>query len=146
MWNWKRASARLLRLLRSGIAGLAATGADVGTLTILVTVAHWSPRAASVPALLAGAIVNFVGNREYAFHAHAGDARKQVLGYTAVEGIALVLNGLSYELVLRFVSGAARYFWLVRLFTSNFVFLAWSYPLWKRVFRAPGQKTDDTGL
>jgi putative flippase GtrA len=39
-------------MARSAVAGLAATGADLATLSFLVLVAHWSPRAANVPALL----------------------------------------------------------------------------------------------
>jgi putative flippase GtrA len=126
---------RAKSVLRSGLAGLAATGADLGTLSLLVAVAHWQARAANVPALLVGGVVNFIGNRIYAFHARGGNAAAQVVGYTAVEGVALGLNGLLYDAVLRWVPETAAYFWLVRLVTTNVVFVLWSYPLWQRVFR-----------
>jgi putative flippase GtrA len=126
---------RLKTLIRSCAAGLAATGADMVTLTLLVGVAHWQPRSANVPALVVGGVVNFVGNRHYAFHAREGNAAKQALGFSVVEVIALGLNGLLYDLVLRLVPAATGVYWLVRLATTNAVFLLWSYPLWRRVFR-----------
>jgi putative flippase GtrA len=126
---------KITELLRAGIAGIAATAADMLTLTLLVSVAHVHARAASIPALVVGGIVNFVGNRHYAFRASAGHVGKQAVGYTAVELVALALNGLLYDTVLRALPGAVHVYWLVRLCTSNLVFLAWSFPLWRRVFR-----------
>lgn len=129
MWN------RALQLLRAGIAGIAATAADIGTLALLVSVLHVDARLANVPALVVGGIVNFVGNRHFAFRARAGHVGKQAAGYTAVELVALALNGFLYDTVLRLVPGARALYWLVRLATSHAVFLGWSYPLWGRVFR-----------
>jgi putative flippase GtrA len=130
-----RLTDRLTTLLRSGVVGLAATGADLLVLTLLVEVAHLHPRAANVPALLVGGFVNFLGNRIYAFRAKEGNAAAQAVGYTAVEGVALALNGVLYDAVLRWMPVTDAYFWLVRLITTNVVFVAWSYPLWRRVFR-----------
>ena len=124
-----------MRMVRSAAAGLAATGADLATLSILVVGAHWPPRLANVPALLVGGIVNFVGNRVYAFHARGGNAALQAAGFTVVELVALALNGVLYDAVLRLVPAAGSVFWLVRLLTTNVVFLFWSYPLWHKVFR-----------
>ncbi len=125
---------KLLTLLRAGVAGLAATAADLATLTVLVSVPHVDPRLASLPALLVGGVVNFLGNRHFAFRARDGNVGKQVAGYTAVEIVALAVNGLLYDTVLRLVPGARAAYWLVRLVTSHAVFLGWSYPLWRRVF------------
>jgi putative flippase GtrA len=125
----------MAQLLRAGVAGLAATGSDVATLAILVSVLHVDARVANVPALVVGGIVNFVGNRHFAFRAQDGDVGKQAAGYTAVELVALALNGLLYDAVLRCVPGAGHFYWAVRLVTSHLVFLAWSYPLWRKVFR-----------
>ncbi|HEX7664783.1 MAG TPA: hypothetical protein VF407_09740, partial [Polyangiaceae bacterium] len=75
---------------------------------------------------------------EFAFRdAKHGALEKHVVGYLLVEIVALVLNGALYDLVLRIVPGSTHLYWLVRLATSNVVFLLWSYPLWRRVFRAP---------
>ncbi|HEX4445515.1 MAG TPA: GtrA family protein [Polyangiaceae bacterium] len=133
----ERTIERLKTMSRSAVAGLAATGADLATLSFLVVVAHWHPRSANVPALLVGGVVNFLGNRGFAFHAREGSAAKQAVGYTAVEGAALALNGLLFDAAMRWLPGGGAYFWAVRLVITNVVFLAWSYPLWKRVFRVP---------
>jgi putative flippase GtrA len=128
MWS------RVVQLLRAGIAGIAATGSDLLTLALLVSVLHVDARVANVPALVVGGVVNFLGNRHFAFRAGGGDVAKQAVGYTVVELIALALNGFLYDLVLRTVPGATHAYWLVRLATSHAVFLCWSYPLWRRVF------------
>jgi putative flippase GtrA len=131
----ERVDDRLMRLVRSAAAGLAATGADLATLSLLVIGAHWAPRSANVPALLVGGVVNFAGNRVYAFHARGGNAALQAAGFAAVEIAALALNGVLYDAVLRAIPAVASIFWLVRLLTTNVVFLFWSYPLWHKVFR-----------
>jgi putative flippase GtrA len=133
---------KLVTLLRAGVAGIAATGSDLATLAVLVSVFHVDPRVANVPALLVGGVVNFVGNRYFAFRAHRGHAGKQAAGYTAVEIVALALNGVLYDTVLRMVPGARAAYWLVRLATSHAVFLGWSYPLWRKVFAVPAREGD----
>jgi putative flippase GtrA len=126
---------RALRLLRAGIAGGAATVVDLGVLAVLVSAFHVDPRAASVPALLCGGTVNFFGNRHFAFRASKESLARQAALYTVVEIVALTLNGLAYDAVLRSVPHAAGAYWAVRLATSHLVFLVWSYPMWSRVFR-----------
>jgi putative flippase GtrA len=132
--------ADVVRLLRAGAAGLAATAVDLGVLALLVSGLHVDARLASIPALIAGGVANFVGNRHFAFRgdgAERGDLARQALGYTLVEVIALALNGILYDTTLRLFPAATSAYWAVRLVTSHLVFLAWSYPLWRRVFRAP---------
>lgn len=129
--------ASFLQLLRAGAAGIAATLADLGVLTLLVSVLHWNARAASIPALIAGGVVNFLGNRHFAFRAASGSLARQATLYTLVELMALAFNGILYDMALRVFPGASHIYWAVRLVTSHLVFLAWSYPLWKRVFAEP---------
>ncbi len=126
--------ARLARFLRAGIAGALATLVDVATLAILVSGFHVDARAASVPALIAGGLANFVGNRHFAFRAREGSLVRQAVLYTLVEVFALAANALLYDAVLRTWPQTTHAYWLVRLATSHLVFLAWSYPLWRRVF------------
>ncbi|MEO8877846.1 MAG: GtrA family protein [Polyangiaceae bacterium] len=130
---------RVLEIVRSLLAGGAATLADLAVLTSLVSLLHWSPRDANLPALIIGGVVNFFGNRSFAFRAASGSLQKHVVGYVLVEVVALALNGILYDVFLRAVPGAAHLYWLVRLATSNVVFLCWSYPLWRRVFRVEPQ-------
>src|SRR2546422_135751 len=80
-----------------------ATRADLAYRALLSSRRHWDARATSIPALLVGGIVNFAGNRHFAFRAERGSLARQAVGYTVVEGVALALNGLLYDLVLRTV-------------------------------------------
>lgn len=131
-----------LRLIRAFLAGGAATLADLAVLTLLVSALGVSPRVANVPALLAGGVVNFLGNRHFAFKAAEGSLAKQATLYTLVELVALGLNGVLFDVAMRlpFVAHAphaAAWVVPIRLVTSNLVFLAWSYPLWRLVFKVP---------
>ncbi len=130
----KKLLAEGLRLVRAGGAGLLATAADLAVLTLLV-LAGLDPKVASFPALLVGGAVNFFANRHFAFRAKAGHVGKQAMGYTIVEVVALALNAVLYDFVLRTMPFATHAFWVVRLVTSHLVFLCWSYPLWRKVFR-----------
>lgn len=127
-------SSRLFRLLRSGLAGGAATLVDLAVLSLLVSVVGLPPSAASAPALLAGGLANFFANRHFAFRAHEGSLLRQLALYVVVESGALALNGLLFEIALRLTPGAPSMYVALRLVTSHLVFLAYSYPLWHRVF------------
>lgn len=129
---------KLWKLLRSGAAGILATAVDIGTLALLVSGLHLSAQVANVPALVAGGVANFAGNRWFAFRAHGGSLPKQALGYTIVEVVALALNGWLFALALHAFPQATHAYWAVRLVTSHVVFLLWSYPLWCVVFRQRG--------
>lgn len=122
------------RFVRAAVTGSGATLVDLGVLSLLVQVGRWDPRAASLPALVAGGVANFLGNRHFAFRAAAGSIARQALFYTLVEVIALALNGALYDAALRAVPAAGHGYWAVRLVTSHLVFVCWSYPLWRRVF------------
>ena len=128
---------QILRLVRAGIAGLAATVVDLGVLALLVSGFGIAARIASVPALLLGGVANFLGNRHFAFRAREGSLFRQAALYTLIEVVALALNGALFDLVLRSRPDAAHAYLWVRLCTSHLVFLCWSYPLWNRVFVAP---------
>ncbi len=127
----------LFQALRAGAAGIFATAVDLAVLAGLVTLLHVDPRAASVPALIAGGVANFLGNRHFAFRAQGGSVVRQAALYTAVEVIALAYNGLLYAAALHFFPRTTPLYWAVRLVTSHVVFLTWSYPLWRKVFVAP---------
>ena len=127
-----------LRLLRALLAGGAATLADIAVLALLVSACGLAPRVASIPALVVGGVVNFFGNRHFAFRATSGSLAMQALLYGLVELAALAANGVLFDVVMRLLPhGLAWAYVPVRLVTSNLVFLAWSYPLWRLVFRVP---------
>jgi putative flippase GtrA len=110
-----------------------ATLADLGTLAMLVSILHVDPRAANVPALLAGAAVQFFANRHFVFDAREGSLAKQATLFVLVESMALVLNGLLFHHAMRIAPPAL--YAVARLVTSNLVYLGFSYPLWRFVFR-----------
>lgn len=136
------ASYKLVRLVlqtvRAGAAGILATATDLATLALLVSGFGVSPHVANVPALLAGGVANFAGNRWFAFRAHREPLGRQIVGYALVELVALALNGWLFEMALRIFPHATHAYWALRLATSHIVFLCWSYPLWCFVFRQRG--------
>jgi putative flippase GtrA len=125
----------VLVLVRSMLAGGVATLVDLGTLTLLVSVIGVSPRVASLPALLLGGAANFLGNRHFAFRAASGDAKRQAVSFGLVFVVTLALTGFFFDLAMRV--GVARVvpYWIVRLIVSNIVYLGWSFPMFRLVFR-----------
>ncbi len=139
-------SPRFARFARSALAGGAATLVDLGVLGLLVGVVHVSAAAANLPAALAGAVVQFAGNRRFAFRSKGPIAREALL-FGAAEVVTLGLNvGLFHVVDVgaallggQGALGAGRAM-LARAATTNLVFVAWSYPAWKWVF-APARHT-----
>lgn len=134
---------RLGQLFRAFLAGAAATLADLAVLTVLVSGLGLAPRVANVPALLVGGVVNFLGNRHFAFRASTGSLPRQAALYTLVELVALALNGVLFDVAMRALPAHGAAYLLTRLVTSHVVFLLWSYPLWRLVFRVerPAERT-----
>jgi putative flippase GtrA len=128
-------SRRLLTFARSLVAGAGATLADMAVLALAVGALGLSPRIANVPALLVGATVQFFGSRHFAFRAGEGRLGRQLGWFAATEVVALLLNGVLYDLVAaRLVLGMGGAVAL-RAAISFAVFALWSHPLWCRVFR-----------
>lgn len=125
----------MLRLLRAALAGSAATLVDIAVLALLVSLFHLDPRAANVPALVAGGIVSFVGNRHFVFRATKGSIVKQAVLFAFVEIVALALNGVLFDGAMRALAAHASFYVPIRLVTTNLVFLFFSFPLWHLVFR-----------
>jgi putative flippase GtrA len=128
----------LPRFVRSLVSGGAATLVDLGVLTFLTAVCTTPARLANLPALVAGGVVTFALNRSYAFEAKHGPLAEHVTLFAIVEVLALAWNGLLFDVGLRLVPSLATHPLgpaIVRLVTSHLVFVAWSYPLWRWVFR-----------
>lgn len=135
---------RVFVFLKSTVAGALATLADLGVLSILVSLLHVPARMASLPALLVGGVVNFIGNRSFAFRTkdgRSGSLPRQVVLYSLVEAVALVLSALLFDAALQHVHFAQNLYPVVRLVTGSLVFFLWSYPLWKRIFRSEKRAT-----
>src|SRR6478736_9352688 len=83
--------ARFTTFARSLLTGGAATLADLAVIALATGLFHLSPKVANVPALLVGAIVQFFGNKHFAFRARGGNLRRQATLFVATEAVALVL-------------------------------------------------------
>lgn len=124
----------LYRLARSAGAGAVATVVDLASITILVEVLHVSKRAANVPALTLGAITMFVGQKYFAFRA-AGDVKKEIAFFTAVQVGGFALNAFIFDVAIRSSVLAAKYYLVTRMAVGNVVWLGYSFPMWHLVFK-----------
>jgi putative flippase GtrA len=129
---------RLATFVRSALTGGAATVVDLLVIAVAVGLLHVAPAVANVPALLAGAVVQFFGNRHFAFRGGSGGLARHAALFLVAEAVTLLLNGGVYHLVVTHVALGAAGAVLVRAVTTNLVFVLWSYPVWKRIFQPAG--------
>jgi putative flippase GtrA len=131
------------RLLRSCLAGLAATAVDLSALLLLVEVPGLQPRMANVPALLLGACIQYFGNKYLAFGDRSPVSKRQVWLFGLVEVGALIANAWIFHVLVTLVPASYA---LARPLGSLVVYLGFSYPLWTRVFsRAHPFPTEEPG-
>ncbi len=122
----------LLRLFRSlGVGGLA-TLTDLMALTLLVSGVGVPSRAASIPALVLGAVVQFVGNKRFAFRDRSPDWARQGLQFAGVEMLGFAANALLFDLL---VTRTPMPYVVARCLGSFFVYVAICMPLWTRIFK-----------
>ena len=119
-------------LLRSAGVGLAATLADLVALMVLVSGLGLPATVANVPALLVGVAVQFFGNKLYAFQDRSRDWAGQGARFAVIEAGALLLNALAFHLL---VTLTPLPYPVARAGSSALVYMAYSYPLWGRLFR-----------
>jgi putative flippase GtrA len=124
-------------LRRSALIGLAATVADLGMLALLVHGFGIAPGWANVPALSLGLVIQFVGNKFWAFKDGSMDRAalaRQGSAFLAVEVIAFLLNaGFFHILAVAFAVPAL----VARVVASGLVYFGFSYRLWALIFRPP---------
>ncbi len=130
---------RLATFARSALTGGAATLVDLGFIAAAVGLLHVTPAAANAPALLAGAAVQFFGNRHFAFRSRGGSLARQVGLFAVTEVVTMALNFLLYHLVVTHLPLGTGGAVLARAVTTNLVFVLWSYPVWARIF-GPARK------
>lgn len=117
--------------LRSAGVGIVATGVDLLALGLLTSWGGLDPRLASAPALTLGVIVQFVGNKLFAFGDRSERWVRQGIEFLAVEALGFTANLALFHLV---VSHSALPVLPVRLLTTSFVYFAICLPLWSRIF------------
>ena len=133
------AETRITRAWRFGralVVGSGATLVDFSIFTTCVRAIDLAPTQARLPALLAGACVQFVGNRGFTFRARAGRLSRQLKLFVAAEAVTLALNWAAFQLLIRHVRGVAPE--LVSFLGTALVFLTFAYPMRRLViFKLP---------
>lgn len=132
----ERWSDRAFRFARALIVGSGATLVDFSLFSACIRLIGMTPTAARLPALCAGASLQFFGNRSFTFRAQAGSLSRQARFFVAAELFTLLLNyGLFSWLVPR-VPGVAPE---ILSFVGTFVtFVTFAYPMRRLViFKLP---------
>jgi len=119
---------------RSAIVGIAATVADLAMLALLVNGLGLTPAVANVPALSLGLVVQFLGNKLWAFEDRTSDRAalaRQGSAFLAVEAVAFALNIAVFH-VLAVMLGVPAL--IARVIASALVYFGFSYRLWRLIF------------
>jgi putative flippase GtrA len=128
----------LATVARSAAIGALATLTDLVALTVLVSGFGLSPRLASVPALVIGIALQFVGNKWFAFGDQSRDWLRQGTQFLGVEALGFTANLLLFDLAIRFT---ALPYLPLRLLTTSIVYFALCLPLWSLIFRNRSQES-----
>jgi len=123
-----------IRLSHSAAVGLLATVSDLVSLTLLVEWAALTPDQANLPSLALGSLIQFFGHRHYVFRAWDGRLSRQVVLFALAEAGGVGLNALAFHWI---VNATTIPFQLVRVLGGAIVFIAFSFPLWRWIFRTP---------
>jgi putative flippase GtrA len=128
---------RVFRFGRALIVGSGATLVDFSIFTTCVRAIDIAPTHARLPALVAGACLQFVGNRGFTFRAQRGNLPRQLKLFLAAELITLALNWSIFQLLIRRSHGVPPE--LVSFLGTGLVFVTFAYPVRRLViFRLPG--------
>lgn len=130
---------------RGSVVGALATLVDIGALSLLVWLGV-AARAASIPALVLGVVVQFLGSKLFTFretpdretaYRESKDSRwgAEAALFVVVELGALVLNAFVFDVAVRVAAPGAAALPLLRLVTTSAVYFGFSLPLWSLVFR-----------
>jgi putative flippase GtrA len=127
---------RAWRFARALVVGCGATIVDFSIFTTCVRVIEIAPTRARLPALMAGACVQFIGGRGFTFRAQAGKLSRQLKLFLAAEGLTLALNFCVFQLLIRWIHGVPPE--LVGFMGTGLVFVTFAYPMRRLViFRLP---------
>jgi len=130
---------RALRFVRALVVGSGATIVDFSVLTACIRVADIAPTSARLPALVAGASVQFFGNRTYTFRAQRGSISRQAKLFLVAELTALAMNWSIYQFLVRRIQFVPPE--IVSFMGTFAVFVGFAYPLRRLViFRLPDDR------
>ena len=129
---------RLAVLVRSMGVGALATATDLGVMALFVSGFGVAPRFASVPALVLGISIQFLGNKLVAFDDRSNDWLRQGGEFMAVEALGFALNLLLFD---RAMALTHLPYLAVRLVTTSLVYFAVCLPLWSLIFKSRHQES-----
>lgn len=118
---------RVWRFARACIVGSGATLVDFSVLTTCIRVLEVAPTSARIPALLAGASVQFFGNRTFTFRAQRGRLSRQAKLFATFEVATLVLNWSVYRVLQPRLTIVPPE--VVSFLGTFVVFVAFAYPI-----------------
>lgn len=125
---------RIEVLLRSVGVGAVASGVDLAALALFTGALGLHPRMASAPALTLGGVVQFIGNKRFAFRNDDPTWIPQALHFAAVECATFLANLLLFDLASRVCTLPPV---PLRVVTTGIVYFSVSLPLWSQIFRTP---------
>jgi putative flippase GtrA len=129
-------SGRAWRFARACVVGSGATLVDFSILTTCIRVLDVAPTNARLPALLAGASVQFFGNRTFTFRAQSGSLPKQARLFAVFELATLALNWSVYRFAVPRLTMLPPE--IVSFLGTFVVFIGFAYPMRKLViFKLP---------
>lgn len=121
--------------VRSVLVGVGASVADFALLAALVEMGRVRPELAVVPAMLLGLMIQFVGNKYFAFGDRSVVSVGQAAAFLGVEVGTLLLGAGCFALL---VSWQLPY-GIARLLAAALVYFGFSFPLWRCVFGGVAQ-------
>jgi putative flippase GtrA len=118
---------RALRFGRALIVGSGATLTDFSVFTTCVRAIDLAPTTARLPALVAGACVQFIGNRSFTFRAQTGRLSRQLRLFLVAEAITLGLNWSVFHVLISRITGVPPE--LVSFLGTFLIFVTFAYPV-----------------
>lgn len=113
-------------LIRCAGSSLAGVTIEFGILSLMVSLLHVFYLAAALVAGLAGLVVSFALNRNWAFGARRGSRVGQLVRHTVVVAGGIALGMLPMWLLVSWAGLPYQVGWAVG---GSLVFLGWTYPM-----------------
>jgi putative flippase GtrA len=133
-------SQRFYRFARALVVGSGATVVDFSIFTTCIRLIGVAPTSARLPALMAGATVQFLGNRTFTFRAQAGSITRQAKLFLLAELVTLGFNWTIFSVLATRIHSVPPE--IVGFLGSFIVFVSFAYPLRRLViFRLPAMAT-----
>jgi putative flippase GtrA len=122
------------RLAKSIATGGVASLVDMAVLVGLVEFCHVTPEYANFPSLIIGSLIQFWGNRHFAFGVTTRQGvKKHLWQFAVVEIASLAMNGVGFYAVLKWTN---IHYVVARPLVITVIYLGFSFPAWGRIFKS----------